>query len=148
MDNYNTEWSDISSKVLSGTSGSRQDVFVAPSTCCGTEGFTLGDVLSSNWLTDNIDKVHQVSVQRYPNNNCRINGQETNPQDIFSTYLNHGSLSSIVANEYASDSARIQGMGKELVMLETNTGACGGFPGLSTSFGAAMWYVHLLCSSF
>jgi hypothetical protein len=29
--------------------------------------------------------------------------------------------------------------GKELIMFETNTASCGGFPGLSDSFGAALW---------
>jgi len=29
--------------------------------------------------------------------------------------------------------------GVPLVMFETNTGACGGFPGLSDSFAAALW---------
>ena len=28
---------------------------------------------------------------------------------------------------------------KPLNMMETNTGSCGGFPGLSDAFGAALW---------
>lgn len=35
----------------------------------------------------------------------------------------------------------VQNAGKELVMLETNTASCGGFAGLSDSFGAALWCV-------
>ena len=30
-------------------------------------------------------------------------------------------------------------MGKQLIMFETNTATCGGLPGISDSFGAALW---------
>lgn len=140
MDNYNTEWRDMSSRVLDAFPG-RDSIFIGPSTCCSREGFGLADVLNSGWLTNNVDRISQVSVQRYPSNNCGISGQEVTPQDVFPTYLNHGGITSIIQNEYAADMAIIQGVGKEVVMLETNTAACGGFPGLSTSFGAAVWLV-------
>ena len=29
--------------------------------------------------------------------------------------------------------------GKPFIMFETNTASCGGFPGISDSFGAALW---------
>ena len=32
-----------------------------------------------------------------------------------------------------------QAAGKPFLMMETNTASCGGFPGISDSFGAAMW---------
>jgi hypothetical protein len=31
------------------------------------------------------------------------------------------------------------GLGKEMIMFETNTASCGGFAGISDSFGAALW---------
>jgi hypothetical protein len=31
--------------------------------------------------------------------------------------------------------------GKPVMMMETNTASCGGFPGLSDAFGSAMWGV-------
>jgi hypothetical protein len=34
-----------------------------------------------------------------------------------------------------------QAAGKPLYMLETNTASCGGFPGISASFGAGLWAV-------
>ena len=68
LNNYVSEWRDISSRVLdaAGSSGfgGRQDVFIAPSTCCQRPGFELRDVLDSGWLQTNMDRVHQVSVQR------------------------------------------------------------------------------------
>lgn len=32
-------------------------------------------------------------------------------------------------------------MQKPFIMFETNTASCGGFPGISDSFGAALWGV-------
>jgi hypothetical protein len=39
---------------------------------------------------------------------------------------------------YARTAGLAQANGKEFLMFETNTASCGGFPGLSDSFGAAL----------
>ncbi len=43
--------------------------------------------------------------------------------------------------QYANTSNILQAMGKPLVMLETNTASCGGFSGLSDSFGSTLWSI-------
>jgi hypothetical protein len=76
---------------------------------------------------------------RYPSNNCPSSTRLNNSsQDIFASFLNHTSGVNIV--EKYSNSAKIaQEAGKPLLMTETNTASCGGFPGVSDSFGAALW---------
>lgn len=57
---------------------------------------------------------------------------------MFPDYLNHTSGIALVA-PYLYSSALAQQSGKPFLMFETNTASCGGFPGISDSFGAALW---------
>lgn len=65
-------------------------------------------------------------------------GTFVDPQLEFPTYLNHTSGISIIA-PYLNSTQYAQTQGKQLLMLETNTASCGGFVGISDSFGAALW---------
>ena len=40
---------------------------------------------------------------------------------------------------YLNTAGIAQGLGKQFLMFETNTASCGGFAGISNSFGAALW---------
>lgn len=114
--------------------------FVGPSICCDREGFYLTDVLNAGYLNeDRAPNMALVTTQRYPSNNCQLNGV-INPQDIFAEFLNHTSAQALT-NPYLADIATVRGAGKDVVMLEMNSASCGGFPGLSDSFGVAMWSV-------
>lgn len=57
---------------------------------------------------------------------------------MFPTYLTHQSGQHIVSS-YLNSTSYAQTVGKPFVMFETNTASCGGFPGVSDSFGAALW---------
>ena len=125
--------------IMSQADLSIQSPFVGPSVCCQTPGFGLQDVIGAGYLNEqNAPRIGAVTVQHYPENNCQIAGKIYDPQTLFPTYLNHTSPQSLV-QLYAGDTAAVRGAGKEMIMLETNTASCGGFPGLSDSFGAALW---------
>jgi hypothetical protein len=77
----------------------------------------------------------------YPSDNCNAEfgiGQPVNVQDIFPSYLNHDAGKNIV-QPYLNSTAIAQAAGIPFLMFETNSASCGGFPGLSDSFGAALW---------
>lgn len=57
---------------------------------------------------------------------------------MFPRYLNHTAGQALV-KPYLNSTSYAQSKGKPLVMFETNTASCGGFPGVSDSFGAALW---------
>jgi hypothetical protein len=57
---------------------------------------------------------------------------------MFPFFLTHQSGKNIV-NEFPGAADYAQSVGKPFIMSETNTASCGGFPGLSDSFGAALW---------
>jgi hypothetical protein len=78
------------------------------------------------------------SRRSYPENNCGINGKVTNPQDIFASYLTHNSAVGLVG-PYIDGTTQVLAAGKDIMMMEFGTASCGGFPGLSDSFGAALW---------
>ena len=79
---------------------------------------------------------------RYPDDNCAALyptlGAPQNPQDIFINYLQHNASTGLVTS-YVNSSAFAQQNGKPFIMFETNTASCSGFPGISNSFGAALW---------
>jgi hypothetical protein len=84
-------------------------------------------------------------TSRYPTDNCAVafpgsGAQFNDPQTTFPTFLTHQSGLTIVS-EYLNSTIFAQTKGKELLMFETNTASCGGFPGISDSFGAALWGV-------
>jgi len=111
--------------------------FVGPSVCCQVQGFEMADVFNAGFLNTS-SSLAAVTVQHYPRNNCKIGGIVIQPQDVFAEYLNHTNAQYLVSL-YTADSALAAQAGKEFVMLEMNSASCGGFPGLSDSFGAAMW---------
>lgn len=60
------------------------------------------------------------------------------PQTIFPTYLDHNAGKNII-QPYLNSSTIALAAGKPFLMMETNTASCGGFPGVSDSFGSALW---------
>ncbi|WWC86516.1 uncharacterized protein L201_001393 [Kwoniella dendrophila CBS 6074] len=138
MSNYVSEFDTMTQAILANNNLRDTTAFIGPSTCCQVVGFELDDVFNAGWLSTNVDNLAAVSVQHYPTNNCKINGNIINPQDIFSDFLNHTSAQAQVS-PYLTNSQTVQGVQREFIMLETNTASCGGFPGLSDSFGVALW---------
>jgi hypothetical protein len=61
-----------------------------------------------------------------------------NPQDIFINYLQHNASTTLISS-YLNSTAFAYQNGKPFIVFETNTASCSGFPGISNSFGAALW---------
>ncbi|KAH9942088.1 glycoside hydrolase family 79 protein [Amylocystis lapponica] len=106
--------------------------------------WTPEDVWSTGFITTYASSLGALVVERYPNNNCAARypnqgfGNPIDPQAVFPDYLTHASGQNIVG-AYISSTQLAQAAGKPFIMFETNTASCGGFPGLSDSFGSALW---------
>ena len=77
----------------------------------------------------------------YPDDNCAAQyglGAPKDPQTEFPNYLNHTAGKSLIA-PYLNSTTVAQAAGKPLLMFETNSASCGGFPGISDAFGSALW---------
>ncbi|KAH8828847.1 glycoside hydrolase family 79 protein [Flagelloscypha sp. PMI_526] len=99
------------------------------------------------WDLGLVDQLNEnlkfLAVERYPTDNCGAIFPDPNnpPKDIqatFPTFLSHQSPKDLVGG-YFEDSAFAQSKQKPFLMFETNTASCGGFPGISDSFGAVLW---------
>ena len=81
------------------------------------------------------------NVSSYPNNNCRAafgTGAIQDPQENFQSYLTHQGVVNLV-QPYLNSTMIAQQANKRFMMFETNSASCGGFPGISDSFGGALW---------
>ncbi|GLB44465.1 putative glycosyl hydrolase family 79 C-terminal beta domain [Lyophyllum shimeji] len=98
------------------------------------------------WNTGFVDQFSNnlayLAVENYPTDNCaaqfNTGGTIHNPQDVFPTFLDHNAGKGII-EKFRNSTDFAQQKGKKLLMFETNTASCGGFPGVSDSFGAALW---------
>ncbi|EMD31069.1 glycoside hydrolase family 79 protein [Gelatoporia subvermispora B] len=108
--------------------------------------WTPEDVWNTGYIEAYAPALGALAVEHYPADNCAAAfpdagfGIPTNPQDVFADYLNHTSAQRLVSR-YLNSTNIAQKVGKPFLMFETNTASCGGFPGVSDSFGAALWGV-------
>lgn len=97
------------------------------------------------WDTGLVERYHEqiklIAFERYPSDNCFFQfgtGTERHAQDMFPMYLSHQSPRQL-AGFYTGALQYAVAQNKEVIMFETNTASCGGFPGVSNSYGAALW---------
>lgn len=105
--------------------------------------WSLQEVFDTGLISSYGSSLGYIAIEHYPTHNCYTQygiGSPVIPQDVFSNFLNHTSALALVA-PYLNASAYAASVEKPLVMLETNTASCGGLPGLSDTFGAALWAV-------
>ncbi|KAG8940870.1 hypothetical protein FRC04_004980 [Tulasnella sp. 424] len=113
-----------------------EPILTGPSICCMWDTNT---VLNDGYMNFK-DSLAFIDVMHYPNNNCATGASAVVPQDVFQNYLNHQQVQS-VTTPYASTAQIALAAGKQMMMMETNTASCGGFPGVSDSFAASLWGV-------
>ncbi|KAJ3568101.1 hypothetical protein NP233_g5936 [Leucocoprinus birnbaumii] len=117
-----------------------RDLLIGPN--IATE-WTPEQVWDTGFVSDYSSNLAYLAVERYPSDNCFAEygiGTPRDPQQMFPTYLTHQAGQTIVSN-YLNSTSYAQSVGKPFMMFETNTASCGGFPGISDSFGAALWGV-------
>lgn len=125
----------------------RTDIF-APNVCCF---FTINDILAAGFLQQFGQFLKAVTVQHYKDDACTNPAPPppgvippvllTGPQ-AFATYQTHASAQEFFV-PYLNASVQLAAAGKDLIMLETNTASCGGYPGASDTFAAALYLLDL-----
>ncbi|PPR05779.1 hypothetical protein CVT24_006842 [Panaeolus cyanescens] len=139
---YSNEVSNLLDTISTNPLIPRKNIFIGPSVASKEAGFDTADVWATGFIDKFKDSFYCFSVENYPFDNCaaqfNTGAPHANPQELFPYYLNHNNLLDHVG-KYDESSRLAVGAGKPLVMFETNTGSCGGFPGISDSFGAALW---------
>ncbi|KAI9058697.1 glycoside hydrolase family 79 protein [Trametes sanguinea] len=108
--------------------------------------WTPEDLFATGFLDSYASALNVIAMEHYPDQNCAAEfpnggfGPIKDPQTVFPEYLTHTSGQNLVST-YLNTAGIAQQLGKEFMMFETNTASCGGFPGVSDSFGAALWAV-------
>ncbi|KAJ7634934.1 glycoside hydrolase family 79 protein [Roridomyces roridus] len=98
-------------------------------------------VFDTGFIEKYTDSLSALSVEHYPTDNCKpvYNiGTYHDPQEIFPSYLSHTAAQKLVA-PYLNAASIAHTANKPFLMFETNSASCGGFPGISNSFGATLW---------
>ncbi|PPR01293.1 hypothetical protein CVT24_006368 [Panaeolus cyanescens] len=118
----------------------RKNILVGPSIATGP--WTPEQVWETNYIDRFKDRMFSFSVENYPHDNCAAQYDtgrpHRDPQEMFPYYMNHHNLLDHVG-KYTNTGNLVAATGKPLIMFETNTASCGGFMGISDSFGAALW---------
>ncbi|KAH9850912.1 hypothetical protein C2E23DRAFT_734171 [Lenzites betulinus] len=131
----------------------RKKSLIAPSTDGGNwpdplnpSSFPIGaePVWNTGFVQQYDDFLSALAVEHYPLNNCAdlFPGLGT-PADLLTVlapYLTHNSGLSLV-QPHLNSTSLAQTWNKPFLMFETNTASCGGFPGVSDAFAAALWGV-------
>ncbi|KAJ3545104.1 hypothetical protein NMY22_g2561 [Coprinellus aureogranulatus] len=138
---YNAELQRLFQTVDSNDKVPVKNKFVAPSVSHSNPDWALDNIWSTGFIDTFKDRLYALTVERYLDNNCFANfgtGTERIPQDVFPNYLTHQTHVEMLG-DYLSSSALAQAANLPFIMFETNTASCGGFAGVSQSFGAALW---------
>ncbi|KZT66784.1 glycoside hydrolase family 79 protein [Daedalea quercina L-15889] len=138
---YFGEFGEIIEAIAADDAIPRRNNLIAPSVS-GT--WTPEEVWATGFLTSYDSSLGALAVEKYPDDNCAALypsggfGSAKDPQSVFPNYLNHTS-GQLLVQPYLTSTALAQQKRKPFYMFETNTASCGGFPGVSDSFGAALW---------
>ncbi|KAK2460443.1 hypothetical protein APHAL10511_007608 [Amanita phalloides] len=101
------------------------------------------DIWNTGFLPAYSQYLAYLAVEHYPTDNCAARfgvGIVHDPQQTLPSYLTHDSVTGVLA-PYLNSTNIAQQNNKPFLMFETNTASCGGFPGISDAFAAALWGV-------
>lgn len=129
--------------LLSALAGPEHDInrqlLIGPNIATGD--WTPEDVWNTGFVDTFSQNLKYLAVENYPADNCFAQfgiGRPVDVQAEFPNYLSHNA-GKLVINKYLNSTAYAQTKGKRMLMFETNTASCGGFPGISDAFGAGLW---------
>ncbi|EIW56404.1 uncharacterized protein TRAVEDRAFT_72998 [Trametes versicolor FP-101664 SS1] len=143
QNDYKTEFGVVVDAVQQDTKITNKNKLIAPS-LQGT--WSPEDLFATGFLDSYASSMSVIAMEHYPDQNCAAEfpdgtfGPIKDPQTVFPNYLSHASGQNLV-KPYLNTAGIAQQLGKEFMMFETNTASCGGFPGVSDSFGSAIWAV-------
>ncbi|TFK29184.1 hypothetical protein FA15DRAFT_610933 [Coprinopsis marcescibilis] len=136
---YVGEFGDLVNAMAGDQHFSNRNLLIGPNIATGD--WTPEMVWETGFVDRYSENLAYLAVEHYPLDNCFAQfgiGAYHDPQESFQEFLTHNSGRAIV-EPYITSTEYAQSREKHLLMFETNTASCGGFPGISDSFGAALW---------
>jgi hypothetical protein len=102
-----------------------------------TGDWTPEMVWNTGFVQDYAPNLAALAVQHYVSSYCFA---DVSAQDIFHEFLIHTGVVEFI-QPYLNSAGIAQAAGIPFMMQETNSASCGGIPGISDSFGAALWAI-------
>ncbi|KAG5638703.1 hypothetical protein H0H81_010928 [Sphagnurus paluster] len=137
---YVGEFGDLVTQMSNDANAKNRNLLIGPNIAYAD--WTTEDIWNTGFVDQFSANLAYLAVENYPTDNCAVQfntgGTVHAPQDVFPSYLDHNAGRSII-NKFLNSTNYAQSKGKKLLMFETNTASCGGFPGVSDVFGAALW---------
>ncbi|KAH6912214.1 hypothetical protein BKA70DRAFT_1384741 [Coprinopsis sp. MPI-PUGE-AT-0042] len=138
---YNREVGELIDVLATNDRIPRKDILIGPST--SGQVWQIEQVLETGFMEAHHEHMYGMTVEHYPHDNCQAmyggpRERWIDPQNILPYYLNHDNVVELV-RPYNSPSLVAQQYDLPFMMFETNTASCGGFPGISNSYVAAIW---------
>ncbi|KAF3920037.1 hypothetical protein ABW21_db0206234 [Orbilia brochopaga] len=131
---YAQQWSKVADLIKAQMS----DVQFQAAVYAGTSpnGFNIGGLAQAG-VNNNKYKIPTYSVHFYPQSNCASGIASVRLDNL----ADHNLLTNQLA-QYDADIAAAASAGGQFSFAETNTVSCSGAPGVSDTFGAALWLVN------
>ncbi|KAG5637249.1 hypothetical protein H0H81_005247 [Sphagnurus paluster] len=136
---YFGEFSQLIEEIRKNPNIPVKNMLIGPSLASGP--WTPEQMWETNYIEAFKDSLVAITMEHYPSNNCFVQfgvGSFVDPQKTFPNFLSHQAALDLV-EPYRHTSNLAREAGKPFIMFETNSATCGGLPGISDSFGAALW---------
>ncbi|KZV95942.1 hypothetical protein EXIGLDRAFT_765760 [Exidia glandulosa HHB12029] len=141
VQDYLQEFQEVVDAINSNPNIHKKNMLGGPSVCCLNEWHTDTLIDQYGYLDKFGSVLSTLIIEHYPKDNCVDDGPH-DPQANLVEFMNHQSAIGFL-NGYKHSADEALAAGKPVVLLETNTGSCNGFLGLSDALAAALWATDL-----
>ncbi|KAG6813049.1 hypothetical protein H0H92_014321 [Tricholoma furcatifolium] len=130
---YFQDFSNLIATIQNNPGIPVKNMLLGPSLASGP--WSPEQVWATGYIDSFKDSLVAITVEQYFGV-----GKAVDPQQAFPRFLSH-QLALDMVSPYRNSSNLARQVGKPFIMFETNTATCGGLPGISDSFGAALWAI-------
>ncbi|KAJ7752939.1 hypothetical protein B0H16DRAFT_1663031 [Mycena metata] len=135
------DYGDLAASGLDVTGRAKQ-LLIGPNIANSQPAWAPEQIWNTGFVDTYSENLAYLAVEKYPTSNCGAvyhDGEAIlDPQATFSDFLSHTGHVQLLA-PYLNSTSYAQSTGKQFLMMETNSAACGGIGGISDVFGGALW---------
>ncbi|KZV79252.1 hypothetical protein EXIGLDRAFT_476338 [Exidia glandulosa HHB12029] len=138
---YMQEFQQVVDAINANPNIQKKNMLGGPSVCCLLDWHADNLLDQYGWLDKFGPSLNTFIVEHYPQDNCPGDGVHDPQKNMHDYMLHQSALDFLGMYKHSADEALAAG--KPVVLLETNTGSCNGFLGLSDALAASLWAVDL-----
>ncbi|KAJ7031869.1 hypothetical protein C8F04DRAFT_1109322 [Mycena alexandri] len=142
---YGGEMSDFLTQLAASgldVTGRAKQLLIGPNIANSQPAWAPEQIWNTGFVDTYSENLAYLAVEKYPTSNCGAvyhDGEAIlDPQATFPEFLSHTAHVQLLA-PYLNSTRYAQSKGKQFLMMETNSAACGGIGGISDVYGGALW---------